>query len=73
MQAFTKIICPNCGSPAAERHLIVESQLVRTECRDCDYLLITCQQTDRVIEAYAPGIDFGKSRQTILNRSAVGS
>jgi hypothetical protein len=70
MQTITKIICPNCGSPSAERHNISESELSRTQCRDCDYLLVTCQRTNRVIEAYAPGIDFGKSRQAMLVRNS---
>ncbi|WP_310427697.1 hypothetical protein [Chamaesiphon sp. VAR_48_metabat_135_sub] len=69
MQAITKIICPNCGSPSAERHNILEQALTRTQCRDCDYLLVTCQRTNRVVEAYAPGMDFGKSRKAILVRN----
>ena len=69
MQALSKIICPNCGSTTAERHILADSQIVRTECRDCDYLLITCQRTDRVIEAYSPGIYFSKSRQKTLQQS----
>lgn len=69
MQNITKIICPNCGSPSAERHNIVERELSRTQCRDCDYLLVTCQRTNRVIEAYAPGLDVGKSTQAIARQS----
>ncbi len=48
--------CPNCGSPA-ERHFIFDRNLTRTQCSTCDYLLITCQKTGRVIESYAPGIE----------------
>jgi hypothetical protein len=48
--------CPNCGSPA-ERHLILDRNLTRTQCATCDYLLIACQTTGRVIESYAPGIE----------------
>jgi hypothetical protein len=69
MQVITKIICPNCGSPSAERHNLVEHALNRTQCRDCDYLLVTCQRTNRVVEAYAPGMDVGKFRKAILVRS----
>ena len=47
--------CPNCGRPA-ERHHLQEQQLTRTQCSDCDYLMIVCQKTAKVIEAYAPGI-----------------
>mgnify|MGYP003546865019 CR=1 len=70
MQNITKIICPNCGNPSAERHNIVEHQLSRTQCRDCDYLLVTCQRTNRVIEAYAPGLDVTKSTQAIIVRQS---
>lgn len=49
------IYCPNCGS-SAERHYISSNQIVRTQCPSCDYLMIMCSQTNRVIEAYAPGI-----------------
>ncbi len=49
------INCPNCGRPG-ERHYLPESGVVRTQCPHCDYLMITCHQTGRVIEAYAPGV-----------------
>jgi ribosomal protein L32 len=47
--------CPNCGE-LADRHHIGEHHLTRTQCGCCDYLMITCSLTGRVIEAYAPGI-----------------
>ncbi|TAE54161.1 MAG: replication restart DNA helicase PriA, partial [Nostocales cyanobacterium] len=28
----------------------------RTQCSTCDYLMINCTRTGRVVEAYAPGI-----------------
>jgi transposase-like protein len=68
MPTMTTIICPNCGSPSAERHLLA-NKLSRTQCRDCDYLFVVCQLTNRVVEAYAPGIDVGKSRQAMLVRN----
>lgn len=49
------IHCPNCGS-SAERHYLGQQQLTRTQCSNCDYLMIVCQKTGKVIEAYAPGI-----------------
>jgi predicted RNA-binding Zn-ribbon protein involved in translation (DUF1610 family) len=49
------IHCPNCGS-TAERYYLLDSQLTRTQCPSCDYLMITCSLTGKVIEAYAPGI-----------------
>jgi predicted RNA-binding Zn-ribbon protein involved in translation (DUF1610 family) len=55
MQIVQKICCPNCGSQA-ERYYISDSQLTRTQCPTCDYLMITCTRTGKVIEAYAPGI-----------------
>lgn len=64
MLAITKIACPNCGSPAAERHNIVERQLTRTQCRQCDYLLVTCQRTNRVVEAYAPSMEVSRMLKT---------
>lgn len=47
--------CPNCGNHA-HRHHIFSSQLTRTQCPVCDYLLVTCTRTGKVVEAYAPGI-----------------
>lgn len=50
-----KIRCPNCGSEG-ERHYISHTQQTQTQCPICDYLLVSCMRTGRVIEAYAPGI-----------------
>lgn len=55
MKMIQVIRCPNCGSEA-ERHHLLSSQLVRTQCSSCDYLMVNCSRTGRVIEAYAPGI-----------------
>jgi hypothetical protein len=52
-----QICCPNCGSRQAERHYLPEQELIRTQCADCDYLLITCAATARVVEAYVPGVN----------------
>jgi DNA-directed RNA polymerase subunit RPC12/RpoP len=51
----TVICCSNCGSKA-ERIRLIDEKLTRTQCQTCDYLLITCDRTGKVIEAYAPGI-----------------
>ncbi|MBW4602564.1 MAG: replication restart DNA helicase PriA [Calothrix sp. FI2-JRJ7] len=59
MQIIQKVRCPNCGSEG-ERHYILESQIQRTQCPACDYLMIMCTHTGRVIEAYAPGIALRK-------------
>ncbi len=55
MPAYQIVNCPNCGSPA-ERHQCPDQNLTRTQCSLCDYLLITCDQSGRVVEAYAPGL-----------------
>ncbi len=47
--------CPNCGDRATES--ITDDFIRRTACESCDYLLIQCLETGKVIEAYAPGID----------------
>jgi transposase-like protein len=70
MLSITKIVCPNCGSPAAERLHIADRQLNRTQCRECDYLMVTCLRTNRVLEAYAPSLDRRKVR-AILDRQAA--
>ncbi|NJK40612.1 MAG: hypothetical protein HC934_03155 [Acaryochloridaceae cyanobacterium SU_2_1] len=54
MNHIDKIHCPNCGSQHGERHHI--DQLIRTQCRQCDYLLVTYAATGKVVEAYAPGL-----------------
>jgi len=53
-RTITQVRCPNCGS-LAERHHLLAEQLTRTQCSVCDYLMVTCAVTARVIEAYAPG------------------
>ena len=51
----TQIIhCSNCGDRATRQ--ITEEDILRTSCKSCDYLLVQCAKTGRVIEAYAPGI-----------------
>ncbi|MEL6501477.1 MAG: hypothetical protein AAFO76_09335 [Cyanobacteria bacterium J06607_15] len=51
----TQIIhCPNCGDRATR--YITEQDIQRTTCKSCDYLMVQCAKTGRVIEAYAPGI-----------------
>jgi len=50
--------CPNCGS-LAERYSSATQQ--KLQCDHCDYLMTTCAQTGRVIEAYAPGLSVAAS------------
>jgi transcription elongation factor Elf1 len=54
-QIVQTVHCPNCGSHA-ERHYLLDSQLTRTQCPACDYLMVSCSLTAKVIEAYAPGL-----------------
>jgi hypothetical protein len=67
MSTIYQVRCPNCGSPA-ERHHVTDRQLMRTQCSTCDYLIIICTATDRVIEAYAPGISAQHLRMPALSR-----
>ncbi len=62
MVTHESIRCPNCGSHARRRtlHLLAQS---RTECDACDYLLVTCTRSHRVLESYAPGIASPRPRQ----------
>lgn len=55
MNRKQSVRCPNCGSQA-ERHHLEDMRLIRTQCHACDYLMITCSETGRVIEAYSTGI-----------------
>ena len=57
MRTRQTIRCPNCGS-YAERIFVTNNQLIRTSCPTCDYLMINCARTGKVVEAYAPGIAF---------------
>jgi phage terminase large subunit GpA-like protein len=55
MNCQYQVACPNCGRQA-QRFFIQNSHVVRTQCSSCDYLLILCSSTGKVIEAYSPGI-----------------
>jgi hypothetical protein len=55
MQIVQQIRCPNCGSEA-ERYYVTDNNISRTQCHTCDYLMISCTRTGKVIEAYSPGI-----------------
>jgi hypothetical protein len=57
MAIIEAVRCPNCGSWAERHHLSFLAQ-VKTECNRCDYLIVTCTRSGRVVEAYAPGIAF---------------
>jgi hypothetical protein len=70
------VCCPNCGQPAERQLLPLDEWAhgkanratadlgVRTECRACDYVLVTSSDLMRVIESYAPGRRAGRSPQS---------
>lgn len=55
MQTVQTIRCPNCGS-LAERHHLSNNRSIRTQCEVCDYFMLTCSESGRVLESYAPGV-----------------
>lgn len=55
MKVQQKVRCPNCGSHADR---IYHKQLTQTQCSVCDYLMVMCAETGKVLEAYAPGLYF---------------
>ena len=57
MTTFQRVRCPNCGR-YGKRDTVPNTTLLRTECGSCDYLMILCEETGRVIESYAPGLEF---------------
>jgi ribosomal protein L32 len=67
MPTIHQVRCPNCGS-YAERHHLTSRQLIRTQCASCDYLMITCSATGKVIEAYAPGLPMPPVKAFTLSR-----
>ena len=55
MAKIQTIPCPNCGDRATR--YVTDNDIKRTSCDRCDYLLVQCAKTGRVIEAYAPGVN----------------
>ena len=49
------IRCPNCGA-IAERHHHAHLSVVKTQCEKCDYLLVMCHRSGRVLESSALGL-----------------
>lgn len=54
MQTRQIVRCPNCGSHAQRNFLA--NHITQTQCAVCDYLMVNCSLTGKVVEAYAPGI-----------------
>lgn len=61
------IRCPNCGSIAERHHLAYLAQ-VKTQCEECDYLLVMCTRSGHVLESYAPGLPSPRPLQPIATR-----
>mgnify|MGYP002654967889 FL=1 len=49
------IHCPNCGSHALRQQYVMENETItETACPVCDYLLVNCELTGRVMDSYLP-------------------
>ncbi len=55
MIKIQQVRCPNCGK-FAQRKYFHQPKLMQTACPVCDYLMINCCITGKVVESYAPGI-----------------
>ncbi len=70
MQTSLSIHCPNCGRPA-ERHILHLDRISRTQCPSCDYLMVQCLDSGRVIEAYAPGLKQERQGLSLTSQLSV--
>jgi hypothetical protein len=59
MKAVQKVHCPNCGS-SAEKIYLSEQNLISLSCSSCDYLIIHCPDSAKVLEVYAPGLKMSR-------------
>lgn len=59
METRQTIHCPNCGSFALKSKL-PQQNLISISCPACDYLIIHCPDSAKVLEAYAPGLKMRK-------------
>lgn len=59
MTVTQSVRCPNCGNVAERLYIPLIAQ-VETKCNACDYLLVSCTRTGKVIEAYYPGLNYQK-------------
>lgn len=59
-QVSVKIRCPNCGAVANTVCLENNStnRIIQTSCYKCDYFMVSCSLTGKVLEAYAPGLTY---------------
>lgn len=66
MTITQSVRCPNCGKIAQRLHISLIAQ-VETQCSSCDYLMVSCTRTGKVIEAYYPGLNY----QSLANSEAA--
>ena len=71
--------CPNCGGDATRIYFTSQeaaysrcnsSQVIQTECTDCDYLMVMCARNGIVIEAYTPTVTKPVNNFKILQASS---
>lgn len=55
MKSIELVRCPNCGK-LAERQYFPKQQIAQISCSACDYFLVSCPKTGKVLECYAPGL-----------------
>lgn len=67
MSIIQSVRCPNCGKFAERLYIPLLAQ-VQTQCAACDYLLISCTRTGKVIEAYYPGLSYQQLSQEKSSR-----
>ncbi|WP_110986629.1 replication restart DNA helicase PriA [Acaryochloris thomasi] len=64
MKNTHNVCCPNCGDRSASRRYFTSADarkckgglVSQIECPACDYLMVTCTEDGRVLEAYSSGL-----------------
>ncbi len=79
---FQTVRCPNCGSSAQRRYFnsfeatyrsCQGNQVIQTECRACDYLMVMCSLNGSVVEAHAPGTPAPNHPRNFNRNPAIAS
>ena len=73
--------CPDCGSLALRTHLnnrveprrgrAIDDETIETECPSCDYLLVTCSVSGKVLDAHSSTTSVIARKQPIKNCHSV--
>jgi predicted RNA-binding Zn-ribbon protein involved in translation (DUF1610 family) len=58
MKRIQTVHCPNCGSHGEKIHF-PKQNLTQISCPSCDYFIVHCPDSGKVVEAYAPGLKIG--------------